>query len=80
MKNVRWISVFSPSHSFFFFFFFFFFTKNLKIEKFKKKYLKLNIGTFDGPWPSYQYIILGIMYLPINIYNRIFEKTCSQIK
>jgi hypothetical protein len=37
-------------------------------------------GTFDGPWPSYQYIILGIMYLPINIYNRIFEKTCSQIK
>jgi hypothetical protein len=35
--------------------------------------------TFDGPWPSYQYIILRIMYLPINIYNPILKRLVAKL-
>jgi hypothetical protein len=35
--------------------------------------------TFDGPWPSYQYIISGITYLPINIYNRILKRLVAKL-
>jgi hypothetical protein len=35
--------------------------------------------TFDGPWPSYQYIISGIMYPSINIYNRILKRLVAKL-
>jgi hypothetical protein len=35
--------------------------------------------TFDGPRASYQYIILGVTYLPINIYNCILKRLVAKL-